>query len=527
MARPLKTIRAVLLAAGTTVLLGGCGSSDEQASGPSQLVPPDAPLYLEAAIFPDDERTEALASLTERIAGISDPEAEFAAMLDGELAAADAGVTYAEDIEPWLGDTAAVFVRSFEPADAAAGMIDAAYLVSVSDADGAQAFIDKIADADPEVKENEREYDGTTYLLDATTGTAVGLVDESIVVGTEPGLKAAVDAAAGDSLGDSEDFSEEVGTLDDDALMEVWVDLGTALDAAATSSDVDEAQIDAARAALEPLLSEPIAVSLSATPETVTLETSAAGGAGIAGNTELLAQMPADSWFAVAIEGAGEALRQSLDGIGALGAEMGDPSLNPEAITSFLEARTGLDLEDDLLSWLGNAAFFVSGTSESEFRAGGLLETSDPEATARVIDSVRALFEAATGAATGPPSLEDATEGFSAKGPTGTGVELALREDLLVGALGGPDPATELLESGDALADAPLFSAAEDALGGDFAAVFFVAMQDFLVVAEKGDDGDTDYDAARPYTEALEYVILGTAQDDERERARIVVGVGE
>jgi hypothetical protein len=275
------------------------------------------------------------------------------------------------------------------------------------------------------------------------------------------------------------------------------------------------------------LLSEPIAASLSATPETVTLETSAAGGAGIVGNTDLLAQMPADSWFAVAIEGAGEALRQSLDGIGALGAEMGDPTLDPKAIVGMVESETGLDLEDDLLSWLGNAAFFVSGTSESEFRAGGLLETSDPEATAGVVDAVRALFEDATGAATEPPSLEGATAGFSAKGPTGTGVELALREDLLVGALGGPDPATELLESGDALADAPLFSAAEDALGGDFAAVFFVAIQDFLVVAEKGDDGDTDYDAARPYTEALEYVILGTAQDDERERARIVVGVGE
>ena len=310
--------------------------------------------------------------------------------------------------------------------------------------------------------------------------------------------------------------------------MEVWVDLGTALDAAATSSDVDEAQIDAARAALEPLLSEPIAASLSATPETVTLETSAAGGAGIAGNTELLAQMPADSWFAVAIEGAGEALRQSLDGIGALGAEMGDPTLDPEAIVGMVESETGLDLEDDLLSWLGNAAFFVSGTSESEFRAGAAARDIRPGGDRRGW-STRCARSSRTPRGQRPdrPASRAPPTGFSAKGPTGTGVELALREDLLVGALGGPDPATELLESGDALADAPLFSAAEDALGGDFAAVFFVAMQDFLVVAEKGDDGDTDYDAARPYTEALEYVILGTAQDDERERARIVVGVGE
>jgi len=525
---PPKTIRAALLAVGAAAVLAGCGSDDAGTSGTSELVPPDAPLYLEVALFPDDGRTESLASLTDRIAGISDPKGQLTAMLDAELASEGTGLGYSEDIEPWLGETAAAFVRSFEPADAAAGMIDAAYLLSVTDTGAAQDFIDKLAESDPDATQEEREYEGGTYVVDPVSRTAVGLVGETMVVGTEPAFKSAVDASNGDSLADAEDFSDEVGSLDDEALAEVWIDLGTALDAASTSPGVDPAEIDAARAALEPLLAEPIAASLEVEEDSVALETSAAGGAGIAGNTELLQQMPAGSWFAVAIEDAGEALQESLAGIGTLGAQLGDPTLDPDAIAGIVQSQTGLDLEDDLLSWIGNAAFFVSGTGEAEFRAGGLLETSDPAAATNALDAARDSFEQQAGVKSEPPRLEGATEGFSATSPGGeASVEVSLRDDLVVGAFGGPDPATELVESGEPLTDDERFSAAKDALGGDFAATIYVAMQDFLIVAEKGDDGDTDYDAARPYTEALDYLILGTAQEDDRERARIVLGVAE
>ena len=523
-----QTIRFALLAVGAAVAVGGCGSDEGETAGTSQLVPPDAPLYMEVALFPDDDRSEALASLTDRIAGISDPKGQLTAMLDAELAGEGTELSYSEDIESWLGESAAAFVRSFEPADAAAGMIDAAYLLSVTDTDAAEDFIAKLGESDPEMKQEEREYEGATYLIDPVSGTAVGLVEGTMVVGTEPAFKSAVDASTGDSLADTEDFSTEVGSLDDDALAEVWIDLGTALDAASTSSGVDPAEIDAARAALEPLLAEPIAVSLQVADDSIAVESSAAGGAGITGNTELLEQMPAGSWFALAVEGAGEALQESLAGVGALGAELGDPTLDPDAIAGLVEAQTGLDLEDDLLSWIGNAAFFVSGTSEAEFRAGGLLETSDPAAAAQALDAARTAFEEQAGVKAEPPRLEGATEGFAATGPGGdASVELSLRDDLVVGAFGGPDPATELVESGEPLTEDERFSAAQDALGGDFAASVYVAMQDFLIVAEKGDDGDTDYDAARPYTDALDYLIFGTAVEDDREHSRIVLGVSE
>ncbi len=521
-----KTIRVVLLTAAAILVPAGCGSEEPEPSGPAQLTPPDAPLYMEVAIFPEDDRSDALASFTNRLAGIRDPEGQLVTMLDAELAA-DTELTYSEDIEPWLGDTAAAFVRSFEPTEAA-GMIDAAYLMSVSDSEAAQGFIDDLAAADPEAPEEEREYQSITYLFDPESGTAAGLLEDTLVIGTEPAFKSAVDAAAGNSLADAEDFAAEAGALDDGALAEVWVDLGTALDAASTSDGVDQAEIEAARAALEPLLAEPISVSIEVGEDSVALETSAARGAGITGNTELLERMPAGSWFAVAIEGAGKALQESLASIGELGAELGDPSIDPDAIASLVEGQTGLDLNDDLLAWIGNAAFFVSGTSEDELRLGGLLQTSDPAAATKALGAARDALVEQAGVKAEPPRLEGATEGFLATGPGGgASVELALRDDLVVGAFGGPDPATELLESGEPLTDDARFSAAQDALGGDFAASLYVALQDFLVLAQQGDDGDTDYDAARPYTQALDYLILGTSEDDDRERTRIVLGIAE
>ena len=429
-------------------MLGGCGADDEAASGVASLVPPDAPLYLEVALFPDDDRTEAIASLTDRIGGISDPEGQVASLIDAEFAGAGVDITYAEDIEPWLGDSAAAFVRSFEPSDVAAGMVDAAYLIAVDDVAAAEEFLGTLA-ADAEADVQEKTYDDVTYLTEASGGGgAAGLVDGTLVVGTEPGFKAAVDASTGDSLADADEFSEEVGELDDDAVAELWIDLGTALDAAAAQAGADAGEIDAARAALEPLLAEPLTARLEATTETVALETSAAGGIGFGGNTELLGQMPAESWFALAITEAGDAVRESLGEIASLGAQMGDPALNPDAIVGAIEGQTGLDLEEDLLAWLGNAAFFVSGTSEPDLRLGGLLETSDPAASESAIATAEEQFGQATGAPTAAPKLEGATAGFSATGPGGASVEIALRDDLVVGAFGGPDPATELRRGG-------------------------------------------------------------------------------
>lgn len=514
------------VAAAASALLAGCGDGGEGTSELAQFAPPDAPFYVEAAIFPDDERTDAIASLTERIGGISDPKGELISEIDAELRSADLDVTYEEDVEPWMGEEAALFARSFEAADVSAGMADVAYLATVTDVDAAQSFIDDMATADPDEGVEERTYGDVTYRSDGET--AAGLVDGTLVVGTEAGFKAAVDASGGDSLADSEDFSEHVGSLDDDAIAEAWVDLGTAFDAAAASADeADVAQIDGARAALEPILSEPITARLEATEDSVALETSSGGTAGVSGSSELLGGLPAGAWFAFATQDYGETLTQSLESLGRIGAELGDPNFDIGAITSGIEAQTGLDIEEDVLSWIGDVGVFVSGTTESDFNAGVVIGTSDPEAAANAVDAATELFEQQTGVRAEEPQLEGAEAGFTATGPGGATIEVALRDDQLIAAIGEADLTGELADAESPLSEDPVFEEAEEALGDDFAAGAYVGIQDFLAVAEQGDDGDTDYDAARPYTQALEYFVFGTGEDGDRDSGRFVLGVGD
>jgi len=526
-ARRKATLAAVL---GTTALvpaLVGCGD-DDGGGGPASAVPPDSPVYVEAAVRPEGDRAAAIEGLSQSITGVDDPGERIVALIDQSFAGEGVELTYAEDIEPWLGESGALFVRSLEPAAFTGGMADAAAVVEVTDTDAAQSFLDDVAADESSGDLEERTYEDVSYLADAEADAAVGLVDELMVAGTEDSFKASVDATSGESLADDETFSEQLGDLDADNLAELWLDLGTILDAATESAHADGTEIDAARAALGPLLDEPLTASLAATPETVTLETSAAGESGTEGDTEALGALPSDAWLALALGDAGTALSQTLEGLGSLGSELGDPSLDPEAIASAVEAETGLDLEDDILGWIGSAAFYLAGTSEAAFQGAAILGTDDREASAKVIDAGREAVERQSGRDADPPLLDGAEDGFSATGPTGEALEVVLADDEVVAALGGSKPAQDALEPAETLADSELFASALEALGDDHEASAYVALQDFLLVAEKGGQADDfQYQLARPYLDALQYLIFGTASDGERELSRLVLGVGE
>ena len=517
-----KPIRAVIAAAGASTLaaaaLAGCGEGDAD-GGLASLVPPDTPFYLEAAIRPEGDRADAIASLSESVAGIDDPGDRIVTVLDQELG--QVGLSFADDIDPWLGENAALFARSLEPSAFAGGMPDAAALLEVTDRAAAEAFLEEAVAAEAPGLE-ERTYEDTSYFVDGDENAAVGLVGDTLVGGTEPALKAAVDASEGESLAGSEDFSEHAGGLDEENLAEMWLDLGTAIDAAA---EADGSQVDAARATFGSLLDEPMVMELSATDETATLDSSAAGPTGWAGDTDLLAELPAEAWLGLAVTDAGETVQETVDAIRPLGSQLGEPSLDPDAIGAEVEERTGLDLEEDVLGWVGDLRAYVAGTPSASFSTGTVLDTTDPDASADAIGAAAEAVERVAGRPVAATRLDDAEAGFSMRSALGPGLEVAQRDDQVVGVLGALD-AEDVLEPDEALGDAELFEAASDALGDDHQAVTYLGMQDALAVAEAGDtDGSPDYDALEPYTAALSYLIVGTATDDERELTRVVLGI--
>src|SRR5215212_6154516 len=176
------------LAALTALFVAGCGGDDGGGSSGdlAGYAPQDSPVYIEGTI-----RSEL---------GSDD----------------DSGMSYEDDIEPWLGDEAAIFLGDFTGEDENSGVI-----VATTDSDAAQKFIDKIADlAGDSLKEDS--YDGSDYLT-SDDGESFGIVDDAVVFGgSEKVFQAVADASGGDSLEDSDDFSTLVDEAPDGSLANVF-----------------------------------------------------------------------------------------------------------------------------------------------------------------------------------------------------------------------------------------------------------------------------------------------------------------
>ena len=109
----------------------------------------------------------------------------------------------------------------------------------------------------------------------------------------------------------------------------------------------------------------PIAASFSADGDRLAIDGFASGSgsdyfkkfgalAGT-GSTPLLGELPGDSWVALGAPKLGETARALYQQFaGALGGA---------AIAQQLRQQLGLDLEQDVFSWIGDVAFFVRGTS--------------------------------------------------------------------------------------------------------------------------------------------------------------------
>jgi hypothetical protein len=154
------------------------------------------------------------------------------------------------------------------------------------------------------------------------------------------------------------------------------------------------------------------------------------------------------------------------------------------------------------------------------------VQSSDQQATSKAIGKLRKRFQADVDAELGPPP-QGADEGFSASAPEApSAIQVGQFGDQVVAALGPGQPAANALHPTSTLADDPSFQAGERALGSDFSPLAFVSLGPFFVVAEKGGQAsDPDYQAAKPYLQKLDYLILGTSGGGDRTTARFAVGV--
>jgi hypothetical protein len=500
------------LALAASVFAIGCGGGNDAApsGGLAELAPPDAPFYVEATINPDDDQAAAVDSLTGRF-GI-DPGAEVIAAVDRSFSTDGADLSYAGDIQPWLGDHAAAFVPSLAT-DASNSLKDYAALVDVSDVDAADDFIAKAADASKDETE-QRTYNGTSYTFDASDSTAVGIVDNrALVAGSEAAFKVAVDAASGESLAGSDVYSSHLDPLPDDALATAYFEPGQLISAGIATGDVDPDELRMVKPFLGGLLSKPVGAALTVQDDSASIDVASTIDSDASSSTEseLLEDLPGDAWLAAAVPDLGPTLERAFDQVTHSGLPGG------QQLQSEVRDATGLELGADVFSWLGDAAGFVSGTGSPGIQFGVVAETTDPNGPRKLLAAAQRLIEGTNPPPdTGPP--DGADYGFSFGLPSaGGGAEAGVIDDVLVGAFGAS--VDQVLHPDATLGDDASYSEAKSALGDDMAPALFLDLPEAIKIAEIGAADDPpgeglDYQAIEPYIGDLGSLILGSRHSD-------------
>ena len=508
-----RLLLTIAVMSATALPVAGCGGEDEAASSASELAPAGVAIYGEATLKPEGDQKQAVESILAKFPGGGQAGDKLKELIEKSLRESDTGIAFKDDIEPWLGDEAAFFASGF---DASGDFSANATLVATEDEDKAQDTLEKSAEGEI----TRKTYNDVDYLLDEADDTNAGAVfDGFLVIGNEAGVKAAIDARKGDAkLSDDERFR---GATDDAADDRLGLFYFNTPELTQTIQQAGTPLPDSFKRFLE----EPFVATLDADDDGVLFEATIPEELGKAltffgQGSDLLADMPADSWLALAQTDFGKLLDSYVDAFaGAAGGR--------DVIEQQFRAATGLDLQQDLIDWMGDFSVFVRGTRLSELDGALIIETSDEMASARFIAALERLAktQAQGELQIGPLSAPGGGHGF-----TVTSADLpkpihVLQRDGRVVFAYGDAAAKDAVDTGDTLGDSQEFTSTRDSLG-DYDVSFHVLMQPILELAESaGADTDADYQEARPYLDAISALVGGTSGDgdDLRSALKLVV----
>lgn len=535
---PLRVALLAVLSA-LVLFLAACGGSDgdsgdgaDAGPDPIEMAPSDVPFYAEVVVRPEGSLGDDLNSALSKLIDEDDPGAKITEAIDKEFAddPNTADFTYADDIEPWLGSRAGIFVSglqvdTMEP--------DAAAVVAVTDADAAQSFIDKAIESDPETTTTDESYEGVDYKLDED-GAAIGIDNDFLILSTEQAFKDAVDAGAGESLADNADATSALDGAPDNSVFSIYADTGAVGDLIKSSPDLTSEQLKQIDDQIAKFGDGAIEASGSVTGDAFTFQASAPTGDEAPMPSDLITTFPADSWLAFASSDVGAQVQDQIAQFESLFRQsysdlppgVKAPDSQGDPLQQF-EQQTGIDLEKDF-AWIGDAGGFVEGTSLINLGGGLVLESNDDQAASAALDKLQAALakspEVRSQAKIAPNSDGD---GFTISAPPIT-AELAVRDGKAVAGVGSED-VDSILNPDETLDGSDRFSTATAGLGDGATPTFFLDFPPVLdlIESQEGTTDDPQYQQAAPYLHALDYVIAGSGTDGDRTTASFVLGVKE
>jgi hypothetical protein len=522
MLRRTVLLSLALLAA---ALLSACAAGGGSGAGadPAAAVPQGVPFYAEVVLRPQGGvRDDALAAAG-KILHTSDPAAKIRSLIQQALDSDGAKVDFAKDIEPWLGDRAGVWFTMPGRAGAKPG---GAAVLAVKDADAAQAAIDGLAKREGE-KLTPRSSGSHSYEVTAD-GTAVAVEGDYAFVGTEGEVKRGLATLDGDGLAKEDRYVNAIKPISSDRLAHTFLDLKTLFDAALRSDPSAASQLGPFRGALTTLMAGgPHVTSFFADGDRLTVETVMKGG-GIAGQigalvsveaSPLLGELPGDAWGAVAVPKLGPSLRTLWTALSGV--------IGGAAASQQLRQQYGIDLEQDVFSWIGDTGVFARGTTPDTVDGALVISATDEAKATTAFGKLVGLARTRGGLDPQPVQLDGADAAFSIDLPDAPKPLVLARGNGRVVAGYGAAAAAAGLEAANPLRDSEAMGLAKDALDGnaDPAMLLAVAPVLGLIEASPSASGDPDWAKAKPYLQAFDVVTTGSKRDGDTVRSWLVAGL--
>lgn len=518
---PLRRARLARLSAVPAVLAAsaaawtGCGGGGSEDADPARVAPQGSVVYISAAVRPEGDDKEAVDEISRKVFRVAEPGKRIQQELDQSFKddPETRNVTYADDIEPWLGRRAGVAVTRL-----AGNQPQAALIIAAKDPGAASEAIERAAESQ-RPKPAERSYKDVDYRFDSQDSTAVGVVGDYFVAGSEPAFRSVIDASKAKGLSEKADFKDVSGEAED-KLGFGYVDVRALATALSASGQLPPGQGQTLQS-LVGAGTRPVTFSLDAQPDRVTLESVARGvrrtPATAQPETPLVPALPGDSWLALGTPKVGDQLRQMTAQLGAGGLGEGVVS----TLKQQLRVQAGLDFDRDLVPALGDVAFFARGTGQLTFGAGAVVQTPDPAAARRLVARLRPLLarEAGGGARVSSASVPGA-QGFKITlGGVPGAINVVSGRDRLVIAY-GEATTRAAFSSATRLGNSPAFREATDSLDGSQPGLFVAFSQLAQLLSSLG-GGDAQ--RVSSYLRALETLAAGSELEGDTQTGRFVL----
>jgi hypothetical protein len=391
--------RAFLLAVlASTVLAAGCGNAGSSGSGSGaaqDAVPADALFYADVNLDRGSDAWKQFAAVGQRFPGWQHLVDQIANGFNSGGSSTtnvslDAGptTTFKDDIEPWLGGSAAVAVTSVDATAGTAGWL--VFVASTDDSKAKAALLKDGATADG-------SYAGYSLYRSSNGNDEAAVGDGAVLLGADTGtLHDSIDVRDGkaDSLSTNDAFTSAMAKLPSESLVRGYVNtqklsqlVGFAALGGIGSSSSGSAQVQKLASSLNSLDSLTFAAWASQDGYHLSLRTTLKPGAdsslftGQAQPSTLAPLVPDDAFAFLAFANYGDYLKQALDS--------GAPGMAQQL--QLFEQQTGLSVNNDLIPLLSGQELFYAAPGVP-VRAALLLKPDDPQAAAATMHKIAALL---------------------------------------------------------------------------------------------------------------------------------------